>query len=95
MDKFDINRKAVLEAMENNCGEVILTPEASAVKTHMLDELLIKAVRKGATNDAEADLLIEHFHNTIDDAESYFGLEYSEDRAEAMYSGEDFSIRNE
>lgn len=94
MDKYDINRKAVLEAMENNCGEVLLSPEASAVKTNMLDELLIKAVRKGATTDAEADLLIEHFHNTIDDAESYFGLEYGEDRAESMY-GADFSIRNE
>lgn len=94
MDKYDINRKAVIEAMENNCGEVILTPEASAVKTHMLDEMLIRAVRQGATTDAEADLLIEHFHNTIDDAESYFGLEYGEDRAETMY-GADFSIRNE
>lgn len=94
MDKYDINRKAVIEAMENNCGEVLLSPEASAVKTNILDELLIKAVRKGATNDAEADLLIEHFHNTIDDAESYFGLEYGEDRAETMY-GADFSIRNE
>ena len=78
MDKYDINRKAVIEAMENNCGEVLLSPEASAVKTNILDELLIKAVRKGATNDAE----------------SYFGLEYGEDRAETMY-GADFSIRNE
>lgn len=94
MDKFDINRKAVIEAMENNCGEVILTPEASAVKTNLLDEMILKAIRKGATTDAEADLLIEHFHYTIDDAESYFNNN-GEGRAETMYGGEDFSIRNE
>ena len=94
MDKFDINRKATIEAMENNFGEVIFTTGASAIKTHVLDDMAIEAIRRGATTDAEADMLIEHFHNTIDDAESYFGLEYGEDRAETMYSG-DFNYRNE
>lgn len=69
------------------------TPEMSKAQTHMLDNMLYKAIRAGANSSEEADILIEHLHNIIDDAESYFGSN-GEDRAETMYSG-DFNYRNE
>lgn len=91
MDKNQINRKAIIDSVEHISE---FTPEMSMAKTYMLDEMLRKAIRKGATCDAEADVLIEHLDYIIDDAESYFGCCSYEDRAETMYSG-DFNYRNE
>lgn len=61
--------------------------------TLSMDTKIVRAIRQLYKNSDEADALIEHFYNTVDDAESYFG-HHNEDRASTMYSG-DFAYRLE
>lgn len=61
--------------------------------TLSMDTKIVRAIRQLYKNSDEADALIEHFYNTVDDAESYYGR-YEEDRASTMYSG-DFAYRLE
>lgn len=61
--------------------------------TLSMDTKIIRAIRHLYGFSDEADALVEHFYNTVDDAESYFGR-YEEDRASTMYSG-DFTYRLE
>lgn len=69
------------------------TKEQSKAKTRKLDRKIEEAVRRVYGYDKEGDELMMHYAYTIDDAESYFGMN-GEYRDETMYSG-DFEFRNE
>lgn len=70
-----------------------LSKTQSSKKTQALDIKIENAIRQVYGTGEEGDEIMEHFFNTIDDAESYFGYN-NEYRDETMYSG-DFEYRNE
>lgn len=61
--------------------------------TVRMDAEIVGAIRHLYRYSDKGDALVEHFFNTVDDAESYFG-HHNEDRASTMYSG-DFAYRLE
>lgn len=70
-----------------------MNKEQSYKKTTELDMKIEKAIRQVYGYNEEGDEVFEHFMYTIDDAESYFGLN-AEYREDTMYRG-DFDYRNE
>lgn len=69
------------------------TKAYSCEKAEKLDKKIEEAIRKVYGYTDEGNKVLDHFMYTLDDAESYFGMngEYRED---TMYSG-DFEFRNE